>query len=74
LEEPFNHVFEFLEQIPNLGPQPQTTPTQTAKTVFVESINRTDVSKIDYEIMGTQNPQGGVQTQLLFRAQKWETE
>ena len=76
LEEPFNQVFEFLAQIPNVTAAGATTPPATAKLAYVESVNRTDVVKLEYEIRGAPAPppMAGIHVQLLTLQQRWETE
>jgi hypothetical protein len=74
LEEPFNQALEFVAQVPAVPSGGATTPSATAKTAYIESVNRTDVSMLEYEIKGTIAPLGGVNAQLIVRKSGWETE
>ncbi len=77
LEEPFMVALEFLTQFPGIPAAPQITPPATAKLVYMESVARTDVNSLEYEIRGIANPNplvGGVNAQMLTRRQGWSTE
>lgn len=72
MEEPFLQAMEFVEQFP--GPLPQAgeiTPERTAKLAYIESTSHADLSRIDYQLKGTTNPAGGIQTVLLTNRSGW---
>ena len=75
MEEPFQPVSEFLNQYPDIEPETSalTTPTR-AKVVYVESVYKTDVVMIDYQISGRKTNEGVINTLYLQRRQSWETE
>lgn len=76
MEEPFNPALEFVAQ--NQGPPPPngaTTPITTARLVFIESLKRTDVFSMDYQIRGLPHAQtGGVIANTIAVRQGWRTE
>jgi hypothetical protein len=75
LEEPFNQALEFVAQMPPPIPATgATTPPTTVKTVYIESVNRTDLFKTEYELKGVPAAVGGIQTQMLLRKTGWELE
>lgn len=75
LQIPFAPVFEFIQQSPNLtSGQSNRTPRSIAKLVYIESVNKTDVNVLEYEILGTMDAKGIINTQLLTFFQGWKTE
>jgi hypothetical protein len=75
MEDPFQAAMEFVAQFPNLPPNQQAlTPVATAKLVFIESLKRTDVSSLDYELAGQKAPNGVTNVTTIFRRQGWVTE
>jgi hypothetical protein len=73
-EEPFNAALEFIAEVPGQINGPTHTQPATAKLAFIESMNRTDVSRIEYELVGQPHQVAGVQTNMLNRKQGWITE
>lgn len=75
MEEPFQPAQEFIAQFPTLQPgSAQVTPIASAKLAFVESVKRTDVSSLDYELAGQMAGNGITQVTTIFRRQGWITE
>lgn len=79
MNEPFQAVLEFAEQLPNLPPAVppavvQVTPEATLKTTYIESINRTDLQQTTYEVAGSKQPNGTVTGTLIVKKQGWATE
>ena len=75
LEQPFQPAMEFVAKFPNLAANQQAvTPAATAKLVFIESRNRTDVHSLDYELAGQTLPNGATNVTTIFRRQGWLTE
>lgn len=75
LEEPFMQALEFVAQFPS-PKGPSITKPSITKLCYVESVNRTDVSTMEYEIAGQPVPAPGVgvQTSVLLRKQGWSVE
>ncbi len=72
LDQPFDSAMEFVSQFPSINPgQTQITPQRCSKLAFIESKAKTNVYSIDYQITGTKNPNGAIQTQLLINRRSW---
>lgn len=75
MEEPFQPATEFVAKFPALGLGASAlTNIETAKLGFVESVNRTDVLTLDYQISGTQQPDGSTQVNVLILRRGWVQE
>jgi hypothetical protein len=88
LETPFDPVEEALANGPSPSqamlpgmppaastpPPPFVTPRLSQRFVYVESVNRTDVRQMTYEIFGAPQPNGALQAVVLPRSQGWVTE
>jgi hypothetical protein len=79
IQEPFNHVLEFVAKQPSLPPpaQPggaQITPESVLKSAYVESTIRTDCARMSYEISGTSLPNGTINATFLLKKQGWVEE
>ncbi|MBI3920887.1 MAG: hypothetical protein HY318_05655 [Armatimonadetes bacterium] len=75
MEEPFQPAMEFVAEFPSLQPgETKVSGLTTAKLAFVESLCRTDVLSVDYELIGQKAPDGIVHAFPNFRRQGWVTE
>lgn len=75
LESPFSPIFEFMQSFPQLATgQKQKKPKASAKLVYIESVHKTDLNVLEYEIIGAMDPNGIVNTQLLTLFQGWTIE
>lgn len=76
LEIPFDIAMEFQAKM-SASIQPNTptiTPVDTAKVVYIESVDRTDVFSIDYQINGMMTLTGETTNNLLFKRREWVAE
>jgi hypothetical protein len=74
-EERFDPTSEFLSVFPDLEPkEPKTSPATTAKLVFIESMERTDVYTLEYELCGEKGPDGVTKVTMITRRQGWGSE
>jgi len=75
IEEPFQPAMEFVAQFPALNAgQIAVTPVATAKLAFIESVHRTDVASMDYELVGQRLPNGATSVTTVTRRQSWLVE
>jgi len=75
MEEPFQPAMEFVSQVQQPRPnEPKVTEVTTAKLVFVESMQRTDVDSLDYQLCGTLQPDGSTHVNMITRRRGWVTE
>jgi hypothetical protein len=74
-EERFDPASEFLFAFPDLKPGgPKTSPATTAKLVFIESKERTDLYILEYELCGEKGPDGTTKVTMITRRQGWTVE
>ncbi len=72
MEVAFDLASEFLAVFPaQAANTTDTTPARTAKLAIIESMSRTDTMEMQYELVGTKNPAGGTQVNLIKRSQSW---
>lgn len=75
MEEPFQPAMEFVAQFPAMQPNQQNVaPVTTAKLVFIESRQRTDVFSVDYELAGRKDANGSTNVTTVYRRQSWTVE
>ena len=76
MEEPFQIALEFTAHHPAKPPATgASTPKTTAKLVFIESAQRTDVFSVDYQLFGQNHPPtGGVAVNPVYHRQGWKQE
>lgn len=75
MEEPFVPVLEFLDQFPGTLPATgETTPEKTSRLAFIESVSHADIFRQAYQIKGSPNPAGGIQTAVLVTKSGWVKE
>lgn len=75
LQTPFMPVYDFIQKYPSLqSGQTSKTPKDVAKLVYIESLYKTDVNILEYEILGNMAPNGVINTQVLTLFQGWKTE
>ena len=74
MEQPFQTAIEFISRNPSPPPPGGVlTPVSTAKLGFVESVRRSDVFSIDYQLSGQPHAiPGAVQVNLITKRQSWE--
>lgn len=75
LETPFDVAAEFVSAFPKLtaGAQ-EITPSQEAKLVYVESADRTDLFRIQYQLSGQRLPNGSTNVLTIINSKRWTTE
>jgi hypothetical protein len=75
MEEPFQPAMEFVSQVQQPSSNAlNVTNAETAKLAFVESLQRTDVLSIDYQLSGIPQPDGSTRVNMIARRQGWVTE
>jgi hypothetical protein len=75
LDSRFDIPAEFLAAFPALAAgASDKTPSVTAKLGFVESTDRTDAFSMDYELVGTKQPNGVTSVTLIISRQSWKKE
>lgn len=75
MEVPFNASTEFTAQNPSLQPGATALTGQSkVKLVFVESVNRTDVFTLKYQLSGQKQANGSTAVTMINVGQGWETE
>jgi hypothetical protein len=75
MEVPFSAISEFTSQNPSLSPGAMALTTESkAKLVFVESVSRTDVFALKYQLSGQKQPNGSTSVTMITLGQGWETE
>lgn len=73
-EEPFNPLMDFVAANPNLALNANNILNISCKSVFIESVNRTDYYEIDYSIFGTKLANGTYQIAANTMSQGWKIE
>jgi len=69
-------ALDFAKQLPTLPAvvapvQVQVGPETTSNSVYIESINRTDLYRAVYEVAGAKQPNGTVSSNLIVKEEGW---
>ncbi len=75
MEEPFNPATEFLNAFPALAPGASAITLGTkANLAYIESVHRTDVASLQYQITGAKAANGVTTATMIVQSQGWGTE
>ena len=75
LEDTFDPASEFVAAFPTMAPGAQEiTQTTSAKLVYVESINKTDIYCMRYQLSGQKLPNGATNVTTIISHRGWSNE
>jgi hypothetical protein len=75
LSTPFNYIQDFIAAFPNITPDHQEVLNlPKMKAVYVESENFTDVSVVEFQVIGIKKPEGFYNCNLVTIKDSWEKE
>lgn len=75
MDEAFQAAQEFIAQFPKLAPgTPSIANPTTAKIAYIESLSRTDVVTVDYELSGSRAANGVTTVNMITLRQGWAAE
>jgi len=72
MEEPFHPASEFVAQFPTqTAGSTSIAPVATANMAFIESVKRTDLRSLEYQLSGTKDQNGATSVTTVIRRQGW---